>query len=48
MHGKLSRGELERADKVLRMFKTPGTLDRSWAKAELLPDQALSQEQEHR
>jgi hypothetical protein len=31
-----------RADKVLRMFKAPGTLDRSWAKAELLTDLALS------
>jgi hypothetical protein len=32
IHGTLSRGELERADKVLRMFKAPGTVDRSWAK----------------
>jgi hypothetical protein len=42
IQGSLSRGELERADKVLRMFKAPGTLDRSWAKAELLTDLALS------
>ena len=38
IQGTLSRGELERVDKVLRMFKAPGTLDRSWAKAELLAD----------
>jgi hypothetical protein len=30
IQGNLSRGDLERADKVLRMFKAPGTLDRSW------------------
>src|SRR5262245_40796433 len=42
IEGNLSRGELERADKSLRMFKAPGTLDRSWAKAELLVDLALS------
>ena len=42
IQGNLSRGELERADKVLRMFKAPGPLDRSWAKAELLADLALS------
>ena len=42
IQGTLSQGELERADKVLRMFKAPGTLDRSWAKAELLTDLALS------
>jgi hypothetical protein len=36
IRGTLSRGELERADRVLRMFKAPGTLDRNWAKAELL------------
>jgi len=45
IQGDLSRGELERADKVLRIFKAPGTLDRSWARAELLADQALSQKQ---
>jgi hypothetical protein len=38
----LSRGHLERADKIFRLFKSPGTLDRSWAKAELLTDLALS------
>ena len=42
IQGNLSRGDLDRADKVLRMFKAPGTLDRSWAKAELLADLALS------
>jgi hypothetical protein len=42
IQGNLSRGDLERADKILRMFKPPGTLDRSWAKAELLADLALS------
>jgi hypothetical protein len=42
IQGTLSRGEFERADKVLRMFKAPGTVDRSWAKAELLTDLALS------
>jgi hypothetical protein len=42
LQGTLSQGELERADKVLRMFKAPGKLDRSWAKAELLTDLALS------
>jgi hypothetical protein len=45
IQGDLSGGDLERADKVLRMFKTPGNLDRSWVKAELLADQALSQKQ---
>jgi hypothetical protein len=33
---------LDRADKLLRMFKAPGTLDRNWAKAELLADMELS------
>jgi hypothetical protein len=42
IQGTLWRGELKRADKVLRIFKAPGTLDRSWAKAELLTDLALS------
>jgi hypothetical protein len=42
IQGNLSRGELERADKILRTFKAPGTLDRSWAKAELVADLALS------
>jgi hypothetical protein len=42
IQGTLCRGELERADKVLRMFKAPGMLDRRWAKAELLTDLALS------
>ena len=35
IQGNLRSGDLELADKVLRMFKAPGTLDRSWAKAEL-------------
>ena len=35
--GKLSRADLDRADKTFRMFKAPGTLDRNWAKAELMP-----------
>src|SRR5262245_23893766 len=42
IQGTLRRGELERADKSLRMFKEPKTLDRNWAKAELLADLALS------
>jgi hypothetical protein len=42
IQGNLNRGDLERADKILRMFKAPGSLDRSWAKAELLADLALS------
>jgi hypothetical protein len=42
IQGTLSRGDLDHADKVLRMFKTPGTLDRNWAKAELLAELALS------
>jgi hypothetical protein len=42
IQGTLRRGELEHADKSLRMFKEPKTLDRSWAKAELLADLALS------
>jgi hypothetical protein len=42
IQGTLSRGELERADKVLRMFKVPGPLNREWAKAELLTDLALN------
>jgi hypothetical protein len=36
IQGNLNRGDLERADKILRMFKAPGTVDRSWAKAEQL------------
>ena len=42
IQGNLSRGDLDRADKVLRMFKAPGTLDRNWAKAELIADLELS------
>jgi hypothetical protein len=42
IQGSLGQGDLDRADKVLRMFKAPGTLDRNWAKAELLTDLALS------
>jgi hypothetical protein len=37
----LTRSDLDRADKLLRMFKAPGTLDRTWAKAELLADMEL-------
>jgi len=39
---KLSRSDLDRADKVLRAFKAPDTLDRNWSNAELLTDLALS------
>jgi len=42
IQGNLTRGDLDRADKVLRMFKAPGTLDRSWTKAELIADLTLS------
>ena len=42
IQGSLSRGDLDRADKILRMFKAPGTLDRNWAKAELIADLELS------
>jgi hypothetical protein len=42
IQGKLTRGGLDRADKILRMFKAPGTLDRNWTKAELLADLELS------
>jgi hypothetical protein len=42
IQGTLTRAELDRADKILRMFKVPGTLDRAWAKAELLADLELS------
>ena len=42
IQGSLSRSDLERADKVLRMFKAPRTMDRSWVRAELLADLALS------
>ena len=42
MQGTLSRGDLDLANTVLRMFKAPGTMDRNWAKAELLADLALS------
>jgi hypothetical protein len=42
IRGTLSRGDLERADKVLRMFKAPGTMNREWAKVELLADLAMS------
>jgi len=42
IQGTLTRGDLDRADKILRMFKAPGkrTLDRNCAKAELLADLA--------
>ena len=42
IQGNLNRGDLERADKILRMFKTPSTVDRSWAKAEQLANVELS------
>jgi hypothetical protein len=42
IQGNLSRGDLDRADKVLRTFRAPGTLDRSWVRAELHADLALS------
>jgi hypothetical protein len=42
IQGKLTRGDLDRADKILRMFKAPGTLDRTWAKAERHADVELS------
>ena len=42
IQGTLSRGDLDFADKMLRIFKAPGTLDRNRAKAELLADLALS------
>ncbi len=42
IQGNLSRGDLDRAEKMLRMFKAPGTLDRSWVRAELLAELALS------
>jgi hypothetical protein len=40
----LSRADLDRADKTFRMFKAPGTLDRNWAKAELIADLEQSHE----
>jgi hypothetical protein len=42
IQGTLTRGDLDRADKLLRMFKAAGTLDRNWAKAELIADLELS------
>src|SRR5262245_44932917 len=42
IRGSLTRADLDRADKVLRMFKAPGLVNRQWAKAELLADLALS------
>jgi hypothetical protein len=42
IQGTLSRSDIERADKILRMFKEPKTLNRNWAKAELLIDLVLS------
>jgi hypothetical protein len=42
IQGTLTRGDLDRADKLLRMFKAAGRLDRNWAKAELLADLASS------
>jgi hypothetical protein len=41
IQGSLSRGGLDRADKILWMFKPPGTLDRNWAKKGLIADPAL-------
>jgi hypothetical protein len=43
IQGTLSRGDFDLADKILRMFNAPGTLDRNWAKAETLADLALSE-----
>jgi hypothetical protein len=42
IQGNLSRGDLDRADKILRMFKAPGAINREWAKVELLADLAMS------
>jgi hypothetical protein len=42
IQGTLSRGDLDRADKILRMFEAPRTVNCNWAKAELLADLALS------
>jgi hypothetical protein len=42
IQGTLSRGDLDLADKILRMFKAPGTLDRNWANAEFLAVMELS------
>jgi hypothetical protein len=42
LRGSLSSGALDRADKTLRLFKAPGSVNRKWAKAELLTDVALS------
>jgi hypothetical protein len=42
LRGSLSRADLDRADKTLRLFKAPGSVNRKWAKAELLTDVALS------
>jgi hypothetical protein len=42
IQGSLGQGDLDRADKILRMFKAPGTVDRSWAKAEQLANVELS------
>ena len=40
--GNLSQADLDLADKTLRMFKAPGSINREWAKAELFADLALS------
>src|SRR5262245_40400753 len=42
IQGNLSRGDLDRADKTLRMFKAPRSVNREWAKAELFADVAMS------
>ena len=42
LRGSLSSADLDRADKTLRLFKAPGSVNHKWAKAELLTDVALS------
>ena len=40
--GDLSQADLDCADKSFRMFEAPKSVNRNWAKAELLADLALS------
>jgi hypothetical protein len=42
LHGSLSSADLDRADKTLRLFKAPKSVNRKWAKAELIADLELS------
>ena len=42
LQGKLTAAVLSEAARTLSLFKQPGPLDRSWARAELLADLALS------